>query len=441
MAFLMLLIFSLFIIISYIYGKRNLLSPWFLLCTVFFATFLIVLVNFKNWDVEINGYFVLYVSTAILVFGIGTYVVNLCQPKVKVKSTNTLLQEAKINVKYPVNIFLILSVVFGVLYIFKLFLDAGSAASLSQRLRIIYENRINDNYSPGFVFNQMSEIVRAIAYINTYRIFIKLFLKSDKINIIKLVIPIFVFFATALVVTDRNIFLRFGIFFICLWVLFYYQNSRKKDTNFKIIRGIVVIAIVILVLFYFMGKMKLYSSDFLKSLSIYGGSALNNFNLWIRNFDGNLLYGQSTFTQFFDSLGTLLNPLGFNIHGAVDEVDVFTSYISSNGYNYVSNIYTALKPYVEDFGYFGVILFPFIMGCFYQWLFIKTKKSKYGFNWLIYCLLIYPVIFFPILEQLFRRFHLGFIYELVWLAIIYYCAFGRKKKSVTKRSIKYVNGA
>jgi hypothetical protein len=58
-------------------------------------------------------------------------------------------------------------------------------------------------------------------------------------------------------------------------------------------------------------------------------------------------------------------------------------------------------------------------------------------------MLIYSVIYFPILEQLFRRLSLGYFYELFWIAVIYYYAFkskSKKKRFVTHK-VKQMGGA
>ena len=67
------------------------------------------------------------------------------------------------------------------------------------------------------------------------------------------------------------------------------------------------------------------------------------------------------------------------------------------------------------------------------------KKKKYGLAWILYCMLIYPIFFFPIADQLFGRFTLGFVYELVWIIIIYNLVIGRRRVAV-KRAIPKVNG-
>lgn len=438
MALLLFGLLAAFAVAAFFAGGKNLISPWFLLCAVCLATYFIVLLNYTNWNAHINSTLILYLCSAILAFGVGTALINLTYGRKEATAART--DGADLNRPYPVNIFLAATLLLSAAYLTKLIFDAGGASSFSALLKSIYENKISGNYSPGFLFNQMSEIIRAVAYLNTFRLFAQIFEKRYKISVVKLIIPIILFTLTTLFATDRNVFLRYGIYFICLWIIFYYRHCKKQNVNARIICYILVMSAVLLLVFFAMGKLKQYKSGLFRALSIYGGSGLYNLNLWLESFDGQLMYGRSTFSQFVNTLGTLLKPFGVNLKGSVSSFDQMISYTSPNGYVYSSNIYSALRPYVEDFGYWGTVIFPFAAGAFYQWLFLKTKRSGCGFALIAYCLLIYPVIFFPIAEQLFRRFHLGFIYETGWVAILYFAVYGKRFKRVAQRYQPKLNG-
>ena len=73
-----------------------------------------------------------------------------------------------------------------------------------------------------------------------------------------------------------------------------------------------------------------------------------------------------------------------------------------------------------DFGYFGVILFPMILGIFFEYIYILTKRKIYGFSWLFYSMCVYPILYFVIAEQFFGRMHLGRVYEIFWVAFFYF---------------------
>lgn len=440
MAFLMLIILVAFTLISYIFGKRSFASPWFLLCLIFLVSYSLLLFNYNNWNVKICWQFMLYVVTAIVAFGLGCCLVNCFNESLKIKSDGVKNSDKVdyvgkvISIKYPVNLFLVATALLAFLYIFKILSDAGAGGSLTDKLRRIYEK--GNEYSPGFIFNQCREVITAIAYLNTFRLLIRFYSKRDSVSFIKLCIPIFIFLVVVLVSTERNFFLRYAIYFFCVWVMVYKETHDKKNVNLKIFLHAVVILAVIVFLFFIMGKAKQYKSDFFRMVSIYAGSGLNDFNLWIKDYDGSLLLGQSTFTTFLDSFGSILGNFGIHVKVSVSQFDPFIEYVSPNGYFYSSNIYTSLRPYVEDFGYIGVIVIPFLVGSFYQWLFNKTIKKKFSFSWIIYGMLVYSVIYFPIGEQLFRRFHLGLVYEIFWVMAVYWFVFKRNKARNYRQKVK-----
>lgn len=430
--FFILIVSTLF---SFIYGGNRLLSPWFLFCFSILASYCLVLLNLQNWNVAISWKFILYIVSAIFAFGCGCCIIRLVNKSPRTTCNLCLNMEFNRSAsKYPINIFLCVSVVFSTIYILKLLSSAASVDGFFPKLRFIYANQL-DGYSPGFIYNQLDKIAMAISYVNTYRLMVRLNVHGDKISIFKLLLPIGIFILSILVSTNRNALIQYAIYVICIWVLIYEKyNHKKRNVNIIIIFRAVLMVLCAGIIFYLFGKAKLYTSDFFTSISIYGGSGLYNLNLWLDEFDYNLLYGQSTFTTFVSSLGALLNYLGLHIVGGqIDQIDPFIRFMSPNGYFYESNIYSAMRPYIQDFGYFGVIIFPFIIGLFYQWLFMKTDKSRLGYSWVIYCAFIYPIIYFPILERLFRRFHLGLIYEVFWITVMFFVAF---KKHWVKRYLK-----
>ncbi len=433
----MLIILIVLTILSFYVGKRSFVSPWFLMCVIFLVTYTLLLLNYENWDVNISWQFVVYIFSAIAAFGLGCGLVNCVDKPASIKNNSDTSGSLNvIKVKYPVNLFVIVAVLCGCAYICKILIDAGEGGSLTDKLRRIYDMGID--YSPGIIFNQCREVITAIAYLNTFRILVRIYTKNDKISLIKLVIPIFVFLVMIVISTQRNFFLRYAIYFLCIWIFVYKHTHSNKYINLKIFAHVLVLLIIVALLFFIMGKAKQYRSDFFRMISIYAGSGLNDFNIWIQDFDGPYLLGQSTFTTLLSSFGTILKLFGFHLEGTVSQFDPFIEYVSPNGYFYRSNIYTSFRPYIEDFGFFGMVSILFLVGVFYQWLYNKTRKQSFGFAWILYAMLIYSIIYFPIGEQLFRRFHLGLLYEIVWAMIAYWFVFKRNRAAGGKQNLKLI---
>lgn len=420
-----LLLLIAFVLIAYHSGGHDLLSPWFLLCFVFCASFCIVLINYANWDVKINYLFIVYVCTALASFGVGCAIKG--KPLTKQEARLPLLFTKRQRKNYPALSFAVLSVGLLALYAFKILSDNYVASSFSATLRAIYDKSVK-GYSPGILFTQMREVIVAIAYISAYKLLLKMFGRKGNTPYFLVVVPIVCFLFLVLLTTDRNIFLRFAIYFLCLYIVLYRAHCKKRHVNARILKWLIGFGICIVAVFFIMGRLKQYQSDLFNSISIYAGSGLYNFNLWLVDFQGPLLYGKAVFSTLMRVVQAVFGKIGVHLNlPALDRFDPFITYTSPNGYEYSSNIYTALKPFVNDFGYFGVIFFPFIMGVFYQWLYRWARRNKSGFSLILYAALVYPIIFYPILDQFFARLTLGVVYELVWLAIIYEVAFGTRQ--------------
>ena len=416
--------------------QKNFIAPFFVLLSSFFMSAFIIVLNVDNWSVNINDSFVIYIFSAMLSFGLGCKLVErfYANHNYDLGSYNALEKtEQKLQAvfeNYPVKVMLLFSLVCTLLYVyFMVTLYGGSADNVVSLLSNIYRADKDMPSATTRVMHQMLKIIIAMAQINLFAIFASKYVcKQMKVNK-GLFIPLLCFLVCTILSTDRNIFLRFVLYAFCLWILFYTNISNREDKNIDLLNWVIfkrafVCIIIVAILFFGLGKVKNYQSDISKALSIYGGSGLYNFNLYLEKFDGHKLkYGEETFSVFLD---TISRVVFIKSERWVNQNKEFIVFASKNGYIYRSNIYSAFRPYIEDFGYFGVLLYPFILGIFYERLFIQTRKSKYGLSWILYAMLLYPLVFITVLEQFFKRFHLGTVYEIGWVLLLYYLLFAKK---------------
>ena len=406
-------VFTYFILV-YI-NRKDFSSPSVLLSASFLMAAMIFIWNIDNWELEIYGKTVIYVATAMVAFSLGTFIVRCLTSKVTViNNTNYVISHIE---GRSFAGFAVISILCSSIYIAKNFKGVGNLLSFTQVLYMAYINATSTNES-NVLLNQMKEIPIAIAYVTTYVLMVA---RDKKIRVKKLglYISIVAFAILSIMTTDRNIILRYVIYTVCLWILFYKNrvDISKQKKNRTIVKKVIIILAVASVAFWGLGKAKQYTSNFERAIGIYGGSGLYNFNLTINN-EEPLQYGASTFNALSSTVYAILGHRSNEvIHGA------FINYRSSNGYIYSSNIYSALKPYTNDFGYLGVILFPLIIGFFFEFLFHMTKRRSYGFTWVFYAMSIYPLLYFSIAEQFFVRFHMGRVYEIFWVVFFYFIIF------------------
>lgn len=391
----------------------------------------------KNWQVSINLLFVKYVLTAVASFILGCLTARLQTGRIdfvgneikKADNQSGFLTHAK----YSPILFFFIPVCCTCLFVILMFIQARNAGTGGNIFRTIYTSA-KDNSSSFFV-HQLREIVVAIAEISIMEIMVIKY--ANKTRVSKgFLIPIACFALCALFSTDRNIFLRFIIYAICLWVFFFtsMRETRIQRTNKQIAKKTIMIIAVAIGVFYLLGKVKSYTSNLERMIGIYGGSGLYNFNLYLEKVTKeSLQYGRETFYQFFSSL----RVFGIDISGfAPNDTELgMVIFASPNGYIYASNIYSAMMPYVRDFGYLGVIIFPFSMSCLFEKIYLRATKMKSAYCCGLYSILIYAVVYFSMVEQFFNRFHLGMVYEIGWFSIIYFVAFGRYGREVKQYTV------
>lgn len=414
-----LLLLTLFI---YLAIKKDLSNPVFLLSVSFFLSFSVVIYNIKNWDIAIHGYYwetTQCIAASILSFALGYYLISRVTKTTSLNSLNVSFEIADRNMNYPYAIFSIISVIMFLLFV-SINIGTINVGSLSS-----FQDSLNENYSAGKDYNffttQILELLVALAYINLHRIAVEKYYLKRRINPL-LFVPILLFLLGALLYTDRNIFLRFMIFFLVTFVMSINWGGISVKKNKKLIIRLSLFIVVIAIVFWVYGYLKEYTSNFERMVGIYAGSGLYGFNLWLHDFDGNYSMGKYSFSAIMRTLETF----GIGPGSDVSQNWEYIVYLSKNNYVFATNIYSALRPYYQDFGLTGIIVISLLMGSIFAILYKMAIRRKYGFWWLFYCAHIYHIIYMPIAEQFLIRLHLGLVYEIFWLVVLYYFVYGNK---------------
>ena len=400
-----------FVALSYIWGKRDILSPWFILSTMFAMCFAFVLFNIDKWDVNYNFKTLIVIITGILSWWIGSL---LSKPFAKlVKNAKT---EKDVSISYKPSMVALISLCLMVIYML-LSVKLADGIDGSSFFRTIYEN-YSKGGSIGIIGNQILIISEVLAYISVF-VILKNLKQNNKVT---LFIPIICYAVIMLFSTDRNTFIRFVIYCICLWIIFF-REKNKKYGNSKIVFRILICVVLFSIVFFLLGKAKSYTAGYFDSISSYLGSGLYALNFYVKDFSGEeLTNGSATFR----TLASVLTKIGFDIEVA-PQFGKFINYVSNTGEVLSTNVYTAFQRYINDFGLMGCFIIPLCIGFFYE-VFYENVKRKKGIWCVYYAMLIYPIIYYPITEQFFLRMHLGTAYEMIWMNILYKLLIKEKRK-------------
>ena len=421
---MLLFVIIIFVILgASLYIRRSFVAPTFLMIMSYAIASLSILMNSENWHIHMNSNFYLYVILFIFCWLIASLIVRypLKRLELKAHSWPILVKNA-----YPQKIFVIFSIVLFVIYLYMLF-NRFRFDSLTNFLKSIY---ISDDYKYQFHFikHQIEIFSEGLIFVIIFSLIREKFGYPNRRRKIAsyIVLIILLSLTIILLTTDRNKIIRLILYCWCEYLLFYQFYSKKSihAANKKIFKYSLLLVLVFACAFYGLGNLKGYTSNFERMIGIYTGSGLYNFNLFLGSFDGNYEYGAQTFHPFLSSLSAIF-PIPTDLLTLKNNYDFII--FGNDSYVYASNIYAAITYYYADFGVWGIIVFSFLLGGFYEVLYQTAKKYKGGLVWVLYGFFIYPIFYLAIVEQFFFRFHLGLLYELFWL-LLFYSIFNKRKK-------------
>lgn len=188
--------------------------------------------------------------------------------------------------------------------------------------------------------------------------------------------------------------------------------SSKKINNFKLMKKIIKIFIVILIIFLIIARFKFTNLKHVSiiefiftMLKLYLATPMIAFINWF-NIGFEQLNGENTFRFFI----ALFNRLGTNI---VPQETV-QQFISIDGV--LTNVYTIYQYYVKDFGIEYALFVEFILGMIYGRIFRKLKFKK---NNLFYkCISSY--LYYPLIMQFYADAYLAYLSFWIQISIWFY---------------------
>ena len=194
--------------------------------------------------------------------------------------------------------------------------------------------------------------------------------KANYLNLI----PLSIFCINSILTGGRMPIIRLLIGGIFGYLFFYYYSKRKKRFSIKIYLRLIIIGVGGLLGFSAISSLvgRNYNGSILYYITSYLGGSIPLFDLFLEKPVTHLVFGYETFPSVLSFL-----KRNFNILPNV-VILVNKEFRSLNGLQ-IGNVYTALRAYIADFGYVGMVLLTAIHSLFYS-LFYKCIKTKSNFN-------------------------------------------------------------
>ena len=153
------------------------------------------------------------------------------------------------------------------------------------------------------------------------------------------------------------------------------KSIRQINKRFVVI-GIILVLIGLPVFYYssaLVGRKS--NSNIMEYLSFYVGCGIPSMEMMLDAGIAGHMIGKNVFHGIY----TLLYKVRI-----LGELDGFANEWVTLG-SYQSNVFTAWYRYYADFGLIGTIVFPFLLGVFFTYLFKKVKETDSLFYWTIFC--------------------------------------------------------
>src|SRR5699024_6106445 len=125
-----------------------------------------------------------------------------------------------------------------------------------------------------------------------------------------------------------------------------------------------------------------------EKISIYAGSSIKALDIYLQQPNNN---GAEAFGQ-----ETLINIYGFlsKINISVPVTSRHLEFVQFGDY-LTTNIYTALRRYINDYVFVGMVMLQYLIGCFFGGFYFIVKYLKVNLIWI----LIYSYFFYALVMQ------------------------------------------
>lgn len=400
----------------------------FLICTLLFL--LLIALYFTNFQllspsiVLISGFIIagfssLYIfgktgltieliTYMIITLTIGTFMFGEASARVTVNSARKLLPSTKrcnqnnafVAGSIPISLIL-LAVLIALLTVLEqyeyiletgqLFSSNGSTLELIAKSRLCSVDPLACESVPFKISAKIGLLLtKATAYFAVYL----LIFNQDSIKFKKKIykhsihILLFLFCLQLLFSTARTGFVYFFIYVFALWGFYQYQNSlgNKYATKRILIRGIFAFFLAsncFYLLGYFTSKSN--SIGLIDMMVGYTGTQIFALDLYLNN-GCNFACASGGYETFYGARSALYRL------GLVDIYMKPNLPFADIGNGMSTNIYTAIRRVVSDFGLLGSFLYFYILGFFYGVLY-KNIRFKLGDNFYIvlYCIILFPL--------------------------------------------------
>ncbi|MDK7472873.1 O-antigen ligase [Bacillus paranthracis] len=401
MIYILIFLITILLLLSYFLTNKDILSPWFISCSMYLISTIFLAINAENWNVEIGAKTVLTIICALIIFGVGELVVRYAYEKRTTTGKKSTAIQLPNNGRpiviptYQIGLITVAMLIILMWYFketYRLSLLGGNPGDYTLMLKYARSASVTNAINP--ILTLLLALCTSMAYFLIFVIMYNKIYFDKKVKWRVYLIPLIFFVGQLVLTTGRQFFIQLITTFIIISFILIKRKNNWSRKNKKLIYIGLLAILLFLGLFFLLGFLTNKSFlGFYRTISIYIGSSIVGLDHYLKNPTASSPYiGGNTLFGIYASLG----QFGFSVPKLYAPLEFF--YIGYDG----SNIYTPLRRYIQDFSFLGMCLIQLLLGMIYAsaLMYIRSRQ-KIGVSIIIFAMFFYPIVESAIEERFF----------------------------------------
>lgn len=438
---LIILICIVCIIFSYFISRKDIMSPSILLCLGYLMSTISCFMNKDIWESSIHLNTIVIIFSGILSFVVMEALFNSVKKAPRKNCTSN--QNKRIEIKVS-NIIICLTTIFNFivayLYIKEIIrISGGSFSNLNKTMNAYRRAYSYGDAKISFLPVQLMKFSKGIGFTFLFIFFNNIFIGEKKsfTKQIKYLLPSISFLLSTFLLGGR---INMISFIVASIFLAYYNWNKKYEWNKKIslkmIRNILLTFLILLIVFYFTKTIvgRTSNKTFLDYITTYLGGSIQLLDDYLND---STVYSEEKKCETFPGIIQSLYKTGIININAKKSLE-FRHIVNGE---FLGNVYTGLRRYYHDFGFFGMIIIQMLYSCFMNNIYYdlkNIKKESYTKIWktVWYSYTLYCIMIHSIEDHFFINLSVGYIIELIIIYIVIRLIIPKKYISEEKYDFK-----
>ena len=380
--------------------RGDFLAPSFLMSATMTISTFFAMVNVNRWDLHVGIATSIVIISSIIAFGAGGIWCSSCYAHSNFNVTISNQVPYKINnyVLTFLSIVMIVLCYFSFREMYALSVLLGNTEGYRNIIRVVRLAIEGHQIHLSRWMNYRHLLAQLIAYFYIYIFSFNTIFCGFKWREIRSLVPVLLFIPFIILTTGRMALMILLIYSVMLIAILYQKkNGSTVKIKAKLFWIFSLTGGIFVLLFFLLGIFtgKTISADRTPFIIIshYAGLSIPALDVFLN---------QPTVVSNHIGSNTLLGVYRainhFGLH--LPEVQIFLQFTQFNGIN--TNVYTAMRRYIQDFGYVGTVIIMWLLGTLYTGFYcFITKKDTSPLAIILYAIYVFPLFLSSIDERFF----------------------------------------